>query len=109
MMIKHKPRSLIIHLKRFRIDYRTNYHQKLGTRIPFPQELRIESALDDVSGENPILYNLTGIIVHMGQGYAYGHYFALAKSRGRWIRFDDTRVDAVEEKEMRMLFGKPEQ
>ncbi|TNV77791.1 hypothetical protein FGO68_gene10338 [Halteria grandinella] len=109
MMIKSKPRSLIIHLKRFRIDYRTNHHQKLGTRIPFPQELRIESALDDISGENHILYNLTGIVVHMGQGYAYGHYFALVKSKGRWIKFDDTSVEPVDEKYMRALFGNPQQ
>lgn len=67
MMIKRKPRTLLVHLKRFKIDPRTLHYQKLGHRIPFPTELRIESALDE-GGENPnsILYNLKGIVVHLG-------------------------------------------
>ena len=56
-----------------------------------------------------MLYNLKGIIVHIGQGYAYGHYFSLIKSRGRWIRFDDANVDAVDDKFFRALFGYPSQ
>ena len=82
-------------------------YQKLAHRIPFPQELRVESALDENGGENSVLYNLKGIVVHLGQGYAYGHYFALVKSRGRWIKFDDTNVDAVDEKYMKALYGNP--
>ena len=108
-MIKKKPRSLIIHLKRFKIDPNTLRYQKLGHRIPFPAELRIESALDEGHGaeDKSVLYHLKGIVVHLGQGYAYGHYFALINSRGRWIRFDDTSVDAVDEKYLRALFGSP--
>ena len=102
MMIKRKPAALVVHLKRFKIDPKTLRYQKLAHRIPFPTELRIESALDD---SNDILYNLKGIVVHLGQGYAYGHYFALIKSRGRWLRFDDTSVDLVDEKYIKALFG----
>lgn len=107
MMIKKKPKSLLIHLKRFKIDPKTLHYQKLFHRIPFPTELRIETALDETTaGDNTSsLYHLKGIIVHLGQGYAYGHYFALIKSRGRWIRFDDNSVDAVDEKYFRALFG----
>ena len=54
------------------------------------------------------MYKLRGIVVHLGQGYAYGHYFALVKSRGRWIKFDDTSVDPVDEKYIRALFGNPQ-
>ena len=82
-------------------------YQKLGHRVPFPQELRIESSLDDSEDSNTTLYNLKGIVVHIGQGYAYGHYFALVKSRGRWIKFDDTGVDVVDEKYIKGLFGNP--
>lgn len=105
MMIKKKPRTLLIHLKRFKIDPNTLRYQKLGHRIPFPSELRVESALDE--GDESILYHLKGIVVHLGQGYAYGHYFAIIKSRGRWIKFDDNYVDAVDEKYMKALFGTP--
>ncbi len=107
-MIKKRPRSLIVHLKRFKIDPNTMRYSKLGHRVPFPQELRIESSLDDSDEPDaPVLYNLKGIVVHMGQGYAYGHYFALIKSRGRWIKFDDTGVDVVDEKYIKALFGNP--
>jgi ubiquitin C-terminal hydrolase len=47
MMIKKKPKTLIIHLKRFKIDPQTLRYSKLSYRIPFPTELRIESALDE--------------------------------------------------------------
>lgn len=47
MMIKQKPKTLLIHLKRFKIDPQTLRYQKLSYRIPFPNELRIESALDE--------------------------------------------------------------
>ena len=63
--------------------------------------------MDDSDDSNTNLYNLKGIVVHMGQGYAYGHYFALVKSRGRWIKFDDTGVDVVDEKYIKALFGNP--
>jgi len=66
MMIKNKPSTLLIHLKRFKIDPRTLHYQKLGYRIPFPSELRIETALDENSGENSVLYHLKGIVVHLG-------------------------------------------
>ncbi len=66
MMIKKRPQSLIIHLKRFKIDPATMRYQKLGHRVPFPQELRIESSLDDSEDSSATLYNLKGIVVHMG-------------------------------------------
>lgn len=78
----------------------------MGHRIPFPQDLRIESALDDSSP--PFIYRLKGIVVHMGQGYAYGHYFAVIKKKNqRWFRYDDTTVECVDEKYMKALFGNP--
>ena len=51
MMIKNKPKALIIHLKRFKIDNQTLRYQKLSYRIPFPTELRIQSSLEDQEDE----------------------------------------------------------
>lgn len=53
------------------------------------------------------MYHLKGIVVHLGQGYAYGHYFACVKSQGRWIKVDDNNVQVVDEKYMRALYGSP--
>ena len=76
--------------------------------MPFPTELRIENSLDEIEEESPsVLYHLKGIIIHLGQGFSYGHYFALVKSQGRWIKFDDTNVSPADEKYMRALYGNP--
>ncbi|CDW91045.1 ubiquitin carboxyl-terminal hydrolase 12 [Stylonychia lemnae] len=108
MMIKQKPKILIIHLKRFKIDPQTLRYQKLSHRIPFPNELRIESALDESEDSSQsLLYHLKGIVIHVGQGFSYGHYFSLIKSQGRWIKMDDTNVSVVDEKYMRALYGLP--
>jgi ubiquitin C-terminal hydrolase len=82
-------------------------YQKMGHRVPFPQELRIENALDDIDSTS-VLYNLKGIVIHMGQGYAYGHYFAVIKHKsGRWLKYDDNSVEVVDEKYIKALFGNP--
>jgi hypothetical protein len=41
-MIKKRPKLLLIHLKRFKMNFQTMQHQKLNYRIPFPSLLHIE-------------------------------------------------------------------
>ena len=67
MMIKKKPKVLIIHLKRFKIDPQTYRYQKLSYRVPFPSELKIETCLEDLEDENGgSLYHLRGVVIHIG-------------------------------------------
>lgn len=89
------PKLLLLHLKRFKIDPRTFSHQKLAFRIPYPEELRLQST-DGVS----TTYFLKGIIVHAGSGMLHGHYYSLVKSQGKWMKFDDTKVEIVEDKQI---------
>jgi len=42
MMIKMRPKLLLIHLKRFKMNFQTMQHQKLSYRIPYPTILHIE-------------------------------------------------------------------
>ena len=42
MMIKNRPKLLIIHLKRFKMNMQTMQHSKLNLRIPYPEVLHIE-------------------------------------------------------------------
>lgn len=63
-------------------------------RIPYPNELRMDSL------EGPKTYNLIGIVVHMGSGLHFGHYYSLAKSKGKWICFNDQSVKVVEDNEI---------
>ena len=44
MIIKKKPKALIVHLKRFKIDIYTLRHQKLSDRIPYPTEMMLEDS-----------------------------------------------------------------
>jgi ubiquitin C-terminal hydrolase len=42
-------------------------------------------------------YQLAAVISHMGDlGESQGHYITFIKVFGRWFRFDDRNVDAVE-------------
>jgi len=36
MMIKQRPKLLLIHLKRFKMNWQTMQHSKLTYRIPYP-------------------------------------------------------------------------
>jgi ubiquitin carboxyl-terminal hydrolase 9/24 len=65
-----------------------------------------------VAGRDTV-YQLVGVVVHMGQANA-GHYYSYIKERrstvnyGRWFKFNDAQVDAVDFDETTMrdeLFG----
>jgi len=55
----------------------------------------------------PQVYHLKGFVVHAGQGLSYGHYYALVKSQGKWINFNDTHVSIVEDIETHTYYGVP--
>lgn len=42
LMIKSRPKLLLIHLKRFKMNFQTMQHTKLTFRIPYPILLHIE-------------------------------------------------------------------
>lgn len=96
------PKLLLLHMKRFKINPQTYTHQKLAYRIPYPEEMRVESTEGVVT-----TYYLKGIVVHAGSGFAHGHYYSLAKSQGKWIKFDDTKVEIVEDKAIQIYYGAP--
>jgi ubiquitin carboxyl-terminal hydrolase 9/13 len=77
MKLLKLPQILLIHLKRFKIDPTTYRYNKLGYRIPFSTEIRIETG-NDLNKEN--LYKLKGVVIHCGQGLHYGHYYAMIRS-----------------------------
>jgi len=50
---------------------------------------------------------LKGIVIHEGQGLQFGHYYAIIKSQGKWLKFDDTRVSIITDMEAQIYFGEP--
>ena len=62
--------------------------------------------LDDAQGHSKV-YHLKGIVVHEGQGLQFGHYYAIVKSQGKWMKFDDTRVTIIQDLETQIYYGEP--
>jgi len=85
------PQILIVHLKRFKV---IQYNQKkLNYSINIPDNIKLDYLLKDRNILNEkTLYNLSAVVVHVGSGSEYGHYYCLVKLSGRWIKFDDETV-----------------
>ncbi|XP_019857623.1 PREDICTED: ubiquitin carboxyl-terminal hydrolase 24-like [Amphimedon queenslandica] len=88
--IKTPPPTLVVHLKRFDYDWETNREIKFNNYFEFPKTLDLEpytaegitSREKGLGPSSPLIYNLTGIIVHQGQASA-GHYYAFIKTKGK--------------------------
>lgn len=83
---------MICHLKRFKI---TNYNQKkLSYCINIPFDISLDFLLKDKEKyKDNVLYNLSAVVVHVGTGNEYGHYYSLVKVSGKWVKFDDENVN----------------
>ncbi|KAI0962643.1 hypothetical protein AcV7_001441 [Taiwanofungus camphoratus] len=104
MKIKKLPNILALHLKRFKYQEDVGKYIKLAYRVAFPLELRLFNTVDDA--ENPDrLYELFGIVVHIGSGPHHGHYVTIIKARGTWLLFDDDNVDTMKESDIPKYFG----
>ncbi len=85
------PKILIVQLKRFKI---TNFSQKkLNYCINLPNDISLEFLLKEKEKYSAsTLYNLSAVVVHVGTGNEYGHYYCLVKISGEWVKFDDENV-----------------
>ncbi|OQS02233.1 ubiquitin-specific protease [Thraustotheca clavata] len=97
------PNLLILHLKRFDLDYATFETVKLNNRCSFPLELDMKPytkvGLEDDSSHDmevdnsQYAYALRGVLVHSGVAQG-GHYysFILDQARNQWFKYDDEDV-----------------
>ncbi|KAF5385103.1 hypothetical protein D9615_001042 [Tricholomella constricta] len=104
MKIKRLPNVLALHLKRFKYQEDLQKYVKLAYRVAFPFELRLFNTVDEMD-EADRLYNLFGIVVHIGNGPHHGHYVSIIKTLGTWLLFDDDTVSPVPESEIPKYFG----
>ena len=88
------PKILIVHLKRFKV---IQFNQKkLNYSINIPDNIKLDYLLKEKNKENEkTLYNLSAVVVHVGNGSEYGHYYCLVKISGKWIKFDDENVQVI--------------
>lgn len=88
--IIHKPKILIIHLKRWNSNLRKNQriiHFDLNT-------LNMDKYVDNGKSIN---YNLFGIINHSGNVFG-GHYHSFIKNdNNKWYIYNDTQVSEIKE------------
>ncbi|KAG6831970.1 hypothetical protein H0H87_003305 [Tephrocybe sp. NHM501043] len=104
MKIKRLPNVLALHLKRFKYQEELQRYVKLTYRVAFPFELRLFNTVDEMDDADR-LYNLFGIVVHIGNGPHHGHYVSIIKTLGTWLLFDDENVSPVAESEIPKYFG----
>ncbi|KAF0685065.1 Aste57867_22993 [Aphanomyces stellatus] len=107
------PQLLVLHLKRFDLDYQTFETVKLNNRCSFPLHLNMKpytkegleassssddtdadaAATSDEPEDEEYAYELRGVLVHAGVAQG-GHYysFILDQSVGKWFKYDDEDV-----------------
>ncbi|KAA8495801.1 Ubiquitin carboxyl-terminal hydrolase 4 [Porphyridium purpureum] len=109
MYVNVAPRVLALHLKRFKYVEQLQKLKKLSYRVVFPLELRIETTNDEGTkgskSQGSCLYDLFGVVVHVGSGPNHGHYVSLIKSYNQWLLFDDECVELKDESELQNVFG----
>lgn len=104
MKIKKLPNILALHLKRFKYQEDLRKYIKLTYRVAFPFELRLFNTVDEVDDPDR-LYELFGIVVHIGSGPHHGHYVTIVKGPHSWLKFDDDKIEPIKESEIPQFFG----
>jgi ubiquitin carboxyl-terminal hydrolase 34 len=101
--ISKPPQVLIIHLQRIVFNLDTFINEKITTKHEFPMDLNIypytlehfdreESSQEHPQDLSQFEYELTGIIIHIGNAES-GHYISYIKTEdNRWLQFNDSLV-----------------
>lgn len=100
-VIQDLPQTLILHLKRFEIDFDRFDKVKLNDYYQFPVELNMKTYMKRSNPEEANedeIYVLQGILVHSGTAHS-GHYYSYIQERKHedldtpgWYEFNDDRV-----------------
>ena len=98
------PKSLIIQLKRFKIE--KERIRKLSFCVNFPFELNLGFVLDEKKSS---YYNLSSIVVHVGSGLNQGHYFSIVKHKDNWYKLDDEIVRLIKQENIIEIMGNPDE
>eukprot|EP00172_Hildenbrandia_rubra_P004125 Plantae.Rhodophyta-Hildenbrandia_rubra.ctg7746.p1 GENE.Plantae.Rhodophyta-Hildenbrandia_rubra.ctg7746~~Plantae.Rhodophyta-Hildenbrandia_rubra.ctg7746.p1 ORF type:complete len:1836 (-),score=189.07 Plantae.Rhodophyta-Hildenbrandia_rubra.ctg7746:9371-14368(-) len=109
------PQNLILHLKRFEFDYDLMRKVKVNQKCEFPYQLDLypytkealdgkEEARNSTDPPPQYLYNLVGILVHIGTADS-GHYYSFIQERSskkgdqpEWFQFNDIHTEPFDPK-----------
>lgn len=102
--LKRIPKVIAFHLKRFKYSEQLGRMVKMFYRVEYPKTLRIATTEDDTKLEK--LYELYGVVVHIGGGPYHGHYVSLVKTElYGWLLFDDETIEKIDEDFVFKFFG----
>eukprot|EP00929_Paragymnodinium_shiwhaense_P084474 TRINITY_DN45170_c0_g1_i1.p1 TRINITY_DN45170_c0_g1~~TRINITY_DN45170_c0_g1_i1.p1 ORF type:complete len:458 (-),score=88.25 TRINITY_DN45170_c0_g1_i1:59-1432(-) len=91
------PPILVLHLKRFEFNAKTQRFGKISTPLAAPLEVDFGAYLGSAQREST-QYDVVGVINHRGS-YNGGHYTAACRvgdsQRNSWHHFDDERVTSL--------------
>ena len=105
MRLKNLPKVLALHLKRFKYTEDLQRLQKLFHHVSYPNFLRLFNTTNSSTGSLKI-YELYGIVVHIGGGAYHGHYVSIVKTQDHgWLLFDDEMVEPVDPSFVYEFFG----
>lgn len=97
-VFKHLPSILVVHLKRFQMNYANGTLSKRLDRIHVPDTLFPEEQWSESSLHSDKYYELKAIVHHQGVTAAQGHYVTDvqdASNTEKWTRYDDSVVKEV--------------
>jgi ubiquitin C-terminal hydrolase len=74
-----------------------NYSQKkINFFVNIPHDIKLDFLLKDKEKyKENTQYNLFAVVVHVGNGNDYGHYYCIVKIAGKWVKFDDDFVSVI--------------
>lgn len=96
------PPVLVLHLKRFELNFDTFLREKVNDEFAFPLSIDmhpytkaglLEGGDKNNSNSGSFIYQLTGCVIHQGSTDS-GHYYSLAFDRasGKWLELNDEKV-----------------
>lgn len=87
--ITKAPKILILQLMRFTFNKQKMTRMKVNTKFTFPEKLDISELMSD---DSTAVYDLSGVIVHIGSAHG-GHYYSYVSGENDvWICYNDSRV-----------------
>jgi ubiquitin carboxyl-terminal hydrolase 12/46 len=104
MKVKQSPRTLVLHMKRFKYVERLQTFRKLCHRVVFPFDLKLVNVLDDAACVDAA-YNLIAVVVHKGASMRHGHYVCFVKQHTHWFLYDDESVQLATLDDIKSTYG----
>lgn len=103
IVLNSLPPVLNLQLLRFVYDRQKGQKKKLTSVVQFPEVLDMQEYVSPKPSQ-PVLYNLSAVLIHKGASAYSGHYIAHIRDSlsGVWYKFNDESVLKMEGKKLKL-------